>query len=75
MRARAATSELDPGLRLYARRKMMLDQCHLGDEVGGSDQLRLGIAAGNNDVQIGATAGERGHDSMKIEVLVGARRC
>src|ERR1700693_3747582 len=53
--ARAATlrnrSEFDAGLRLYAGGEMMLHQRHLGDEVGGGDQLRLGITAGHHDVE------------------------
>ena len=47
-------SELDACLRLHAGREMMLDRAHLGDEIGRLDQLRLGVAAGDDDMQIGA---------------------
>src|SRR3954451_9266175 len=43
-------SELDAGLGLDAGPERMLDQRHLGDEVGDDDQFFLGIAAGQNDV-------------------------
>src|SRR5215472_7558913 len=54
--ARAATSELDAGLRLHAGGEMVLHQRHLGDEIGGRDQLRLGVAAGDDDVQAAPAA-------------------
>ena len=40
----------------------MLHQRHLGDEVGRLDQLRLGVAAGDDDVQVGAARLQRGDD-------------
>ena len=52
-------SELDAFLRLHAGGEMMLDQRHLGDEIGGLDQLRLGVAAGDDDVQVRPARRER----------------
>ena len=51
-------SELDPLLRLHAGREMVLHSRHLGHEVGGLDQRRLGVAAGDDDVEVGP-AGRR----------------
>src|SRR5947207_10363604 len=45
-------SKFDPGLRLDPGAERMLDQGHLGDEVGGFDQLRGRVAAGHDDMQI-----------------------
>ena len=54
MSARAGMrSELDAFLRLHAGGEMVLHQRHLGDEVGGFDQLRLGVPPGDDDMQIG----------------------
>src|ERR1043165_6636696 len=39
------SSELDPGLRLDPGAERVLDQGHLGDEVGAFDQRRRRIAA------------------------------
>ena len=49
-------SELDAFLRLHAGGEVVLHRRHLGDEVGGLDQLRLGVAAGDDDMQIGRGA-------------------
>ena len=38
MRARTSPSELDAGLRLHAGGEVVLDQRHLGDEIGGGDR-------------------------------------
>jgi len=46
----------------------MLDQRHLGDEVGGGDKFRLGVAAGDDDVQVGPACGERSDDGGKVEI-------
>src|SRR4051794_13812589 len=46
------SSILDPGLRLYPGAERMLDQGHLGDEVGGVDQFGGGVAAGHDDMQV-----------------------
>ena len=35
---------------------MVLHQGHLGDEVGGLDQLGLGVPPGDDDVQVRAAA-------------------
>ena len=45
-----------PGLGLDAGAERMLDQRHLGDEIGDLDQLGLGVAAGDHDVQVGRLA-------------------
>jgi hypothetical protein len=34
---------------------MVFHRAHFGDEVGGFDQRRLGIAAGDDHVEVGAT--------------------
>ena len=44
---------------------MMLDQRHLGDEIGGLDQFRLGVAAGHDDMQIVAPAAQGREDFAK----------
>src|SRR5436305_2469666 len=52
--ARAGTatlSKLDAGLGLHAGGEMVLHQRHLGDQVGDGDQLGLGVAPGDDDVQ------------------------
>src|SRR5262245_54639546 len=49
-RAIAVSSELDARLRLDAGSERMLDQRHLGDEVGDLDQFILGVASGENDM-------------------------
>ena len=41
-------------LALDALAERVLDQLHLGDEIGGLDQLGLGVAAGDDDVQVRA---------------------
>ena len=46
------TLKLDAFLRLDAGREVMLDGAHLGDAIGKRNQLRLGVAACHDDVQI-----------------------
>ena len=53
---RARGSKLDALLRAHAGGEMMLDERHLGDEIGRRDQLRLGVAAGDDDMEIGRAA-------------------
>src|SRR5690349_22393401 len=43
-------SKFDAGLRLHAGGEMVLHQRHLGNEIGGGDQLRLGVAPGDDDM-------------------------
>ncbi len=52
---------------------MMLHQRHLGDEVGGLDQCRLGVTPGDHDVQIGPPRGERRKHRCKVEIIVAER--
>jgi len=47
----ALGSKLDAWLRLHPGGEMVLDEAHLGHEVGGLDELRLGVAAGDHDMQ------------------------
>ena len=47
---------------------MVLHQGHLGYQIGGGDQLRLGIAAGHDDVQTRAACDQGGDDHTKIEL-------
>ena len=51
----------------------MLDQRHLGDEIGGRDQFGLGVAAGDDDVQIGATRAQRRRSPVRSEIVVAQR--
>ena len=55
-----ARLELDALLRLHARPERVLDLRHLGHEVGDLDQLVLGIAAGDDHVQVARLGPERG---------------
>ena len=49
----------------------MLDIGHLGDEIGHLDQLRLGVAAGDDDVLVGGLlVAQEGHDLVDREVVV-----
>ena len=68
-------SELDARLRLHAGGEMMLHQRHLGDEIGGGDQLRLGVAAGDDDVQAGPARGQRRDDLVRVADIRSAARC
>src|SRR5262249_22704046 len=66
-------SELDARLCLHTGGEVVLHQRHLGDEVGGGHELRLGVAAGDDDVQAVAVRSERGDDGGKIEILIAQR--
>ncbi len=44
--------KLDSLLGVNTGVKRMLDLLHLGNEIGGLDQLRRGVAAGSDDVQV-----------------------
>src|SRR3954465_3630128 len=71
MMARATMmSVLDAFLRLHAGREMMFDQVHLGDEIGRLDQLRLGVAAGDDDVQIGPSCLQHGDHVRDRKMIV-----
>src|SRR3984957_12890894 len=60
MSARAGMPlELDARLRLHAGGEVMLDERHLGDEIGGGNKLRLGVAAGHDDMQARPAPGRR----------------
>src|SRR3954463_11216273 len=74
MMARATMGlELDAFLRLHAGREVMLDEIHLGDEIRGLDQLGLGIAAGDDDVQIGPSR-LQGRDDIHDRQMIVAQR-
>jgi len=47
----ALGSKLDAWLRLHPGGEMVLHQCHFSDEVGSGDEFRLGVAAGDHDMQ------------------------
>src|SRR5581483_3084657 len=67
-------SELDAGLRLDAGTERMLHQRHLGDEIGGIDQLLLGIAAGEHDMgQRRLRSLQERDDLVDIEIIVAQR--
>ena len=46
-----APLELDAFLGLHPGGEVMLDQRHLGHQIGRLDQRRLGVAAGDHDMQ------------------------
>src|SRR5215472_15411873 len=70
-RAMRAGSELDAGLRLDARTERMFHQRHLGDEIGGVDQLLLGVAAGEHDMrQRRLRRLQKFDDLVDIEIVV-----
>ncbi len=49
----------------------MLDQCHLGDQIGHLDQLGLGVAAGDDHVLVGGLlVAQEGQDFIEIEIVV-----
>src|SRR5260370_31569739 len=73
MSARAATSELDAGLRLHAGGKMMLHQCHFRYEIGGGGELGLGVAPGDHHVQAFPAGTQRRDHRGEIEVVVAQR--
>ncbi len=54
--------ELDPRLRLDAGAERVLDEGHVGHQVGGLDQLVLGVAAGDDDVQVRGLVAQNLHD-------------
>src|SRR4051794_1020547 len=58
-RSPRAGSPLDPLLRADARVHRVLDLVHLGHQVGGRDELRRGVAAGDDDVLEAGAVGER----------------
>src|SRR5204863_8564952 len=58
-------SEFDPSLRLDPGAERMPDEGHLGDEVGGLDQLRGRVAARYDDVQIAPFRLQGRHDFVE----------
>ena len=76
--SRPCQSELDPLLRLHPGGEVVLDLAHLGHEVGGSDEFRLGVAARHHDVQVRPAPAQGLHhlrqrldDPKNIVVLAG----
>ena len=65
-----SSSKLDALLGLDPGAERVLDQRHLGDEVGGLDQLGLGVAAGDDDVQIARLRLQRRHDLVERQIVV-----
>src|SRR5438270_4798911 len=73
-RAIASFSELDAGLRLDAGAEGMLDQRHLGDEIGDLDQLVLGVASGEHDMRHRWLRGHQEIDNFgDVEIIVAQR--
>ena len=64
-----------PSCAFYAGGEVMLHRRHLGDEVGRLDQLRLRlcVAAGDDDVLIGAPRLQGGDHLGGVEMVVTAR--
>src|SRR5262249_11732748 len=69
----ADPSEPDAGLRLHAGREMVLHQRHLGHEIGRRDEVRLGVAAGDDHMQPWPARGERRDDASEVEILIAQR--
>ena len=59
-----------PCCALTPGREMMPDQGHLGDEIGGLDQLRLRVAAGRDDVQIAPAPFQRRDHLLERQIIV-----
>ena len=72
-RAGGQRSELDAGLSFHAGGEMVLHQRHLGNEIGGLGQLRLGIAAGDDDMKTRPALAQRSDDGVQVEVLIAQR--
>src|SRR3954447_20223752 len=67
---RSGSSELDPRLRLDPGAERVLDQRHLGDEVGDLQERRRRVAAGDDDMQIARLALQHGHDLVERQIVV-----
>ena len=66
----AATSKLDPHLRLHPGSKRVLDLLHLGDEIGDLDQFVLGIAAGDDDMLVGRLVAQNLDDLLGRQIVI-----
>src|SRR5690606_10177294 len=62
--------ELYTLLRLHPGREMMLHLAHLGDEIRCLDELLLGVATGDDHVQIAAARGKSRDDRVDVEIFV-----
>src|SRR5690348_7245862 len=60
--------ELDTCLRLHAGSEWMLHELHLRDKVCDVDELGLGVAAGDDDVEVARLGFERGHHLLDRQV-------
>src|SRR6516162_4846030 len=63
-------SEFDALLGLDPGAKGVLDKGHLGHEIRGLDQLRLGVAAGDDDVEVARLGLKRGHNLAERQIVV-----
>ena len=54
---------------------MVLGLAELGDEVGGGEEVGLGVAAGDDDVEVGAAGGEGGEDAGEGRGSRSGARC
>src|SRR5579872_5586246 len=67
-------SEFDARLRLDAGAERVLDQRHLGDEVGGIDQFLLGVAPGEHDMrQRRLLVFQEFDDLIDVKIIVAKR--
>src|SRR5579859_2366731 len=62
--------ELDTCLRFDAGSERMLHELHLRDKVCDLDELGLGVAAGDDDVEVARLPFERGHHLLHRQVVV-----
>ena len=60
-------------LRPHAGGEVMLDERELSDAIGRLDELRLGVAAGDDDMQAGTSRNERRNDFGKRQIVVAKR--
>jgi hypothetical protein len=59
---KAQRSKLDALLRAHSGGEVVLDEGEFGYAIGRFDQFRLGVAAGDDDMQIGAPSAKRRDD-------------
>src|SRR3954453_21440197 len=67
---RRGSSKLNPRLRLAPRAERMLDQRHLGDEVGDLHERLLRVTAVDDDMQIARLVAQHGNDLVERQIVV-----
>jgi hypothetical protein len=54
--------KLDARRRTHAGGEVTFDERHLGHEIGDLDKFRLGVAAGDHDLEVGPSLAQGGDD-------------